>query len=296
MPIFNIKNAKATKLKIDPFKKEEELHRLVEANLNEMLDMHFLAREYTITFGGRIDTMAVDFSGCPVIIEYKRNSNHNVINQSLSYLKWLKAQNEGFFKNLIQEKLPKAISDKLTIDWKNPRLVCIAESFNKFDIDTAEVIPIRIELLRYRNYEGGTFYMEPINRPEELTEQVKVSQDESHDVTPTIQLHESKVSPEIMEIARNLRDWILQIDEEVEERINTLYVAFRVSKNFAEIHYGKNQLKVSLRPMDYLDPKGLVEKVPDSYNWTMNRRVNVRTQDELEYVKDLIMQSYNTIL
>lgn len=35
----------------------------------EVLDLQFLATEYSTTFGGRIDTLAGDTIGLPVIIE-----------------------------------------------------------------------------------------------------------------------------------------------------------------------------------------------------------------------------------
>ena len=89
MPVFTPCNGKLKKLSSLSFAKEKELQTLVEENLDELLGMHFLATEYTTTFGGRIDTLAVDYTGAPVIIEYKRNKNDNVINQGLSYLRWL---------------------------------------------------------------------------------------------------------------------------------------------------------------------------------------------------------------
>ena len=92
MPIFRNKNGKLKKLSTMSISKEKELQSLIEENLGEALGMHFLATEYTTTFGGRIDTLAVDYTGAPVIIEYKRNKNDNVINQGLSYLRWLQAQ------------------------------------------------------------------------------------------------------------------------------------------------------------------------------------------------------------
>lgn len=135
MPIFKNTTGKLKKLRSIAISKEKELQNLVESNLNEVLDMHFLATEYITTFGGRIDTLAVDFNGAPVIIEYKRNKNDNVINQGLSYLKWLQAQKQEFFEMLILKTLGEGISKKLQIDWKNPRVICIAESYSKFDID-----------------------------------------------------------------------------------------------------------------------------------------------------------------
>ena len=150
MPIFKEKGGKLKKLKASAFDKEKSLQSLVEENLYEVLDMHFLASEYATTFGGRIDTLAVDTNGAPVIIEYKKNKNDNVINQGLSYLRWLKAQKVEFFEMLILKKLAEEIAKNIDVDWKNPRVICIAESYNKFDIDTVELIPMRIELFRYR--------------------------------------------------------------------------------------------------------------------------------------------------
>lgn len=97
MPIFKEENGKLKKLKLTTYSKEKTLQSLIEQNLLEVLDLHFLATEYPTTFGGRIDTIAVDSNGLPVIIEYKLSRNENVINQALSYLRWLKAQKVEFF-------------------------------------------------------------------------------------------------------------------------------------------------------------------------------------------------------
>jgi RecB family endonuclease NucS len=47
------------------------------------------ASEYITTNKGRIDSLGLDENNCPVIIEYKRHANQNVINQGLFYLNWL---------------------------------------------------------------------------------------------------------------------------------------------------------------------------------------------------------------
>jgi RecB family endonuclease NucS len=68
MPIFKETNGKLHKLNSYSIDKEKTLQKLVEENLLKVLDMHFIESEYVTTFGGRIDTLAVDTSGCPVII------------------------------------------------------------------------------------------------------------------------------------------------------------------------------------------------------------------------------------
>jgi hypothetical protein len=46
MPIFVQENGKLRKLKVDALTKEKTLQLLIEQNLWEVLEMHFLASEY----------------------------------------------------------------------------------------------------------------------------------------------------------------------------------------------------------------------------------------------------------
>lgn len=298
MPIFKTTGNKLKKLNSLPLDKEKNLQALIEVNLIEVLDLLFLASEYTTTFGGRIDTLAVDNNGSPVIIEYKRNKNDNVINQSLSYLKWLKTQKPGFFEKLMIDKLGKEKADKIKLDWNNPRVICVAESYSKFDIDTVEVVPLRIELLRYRYYEDGIFALEPVNVPEPLPTAILPIKGATgiSTATNTVDALLVKAAGETKNLFAELRELIIAIDDSVEEKPTTLYVGYRVSNNFAEIHIGKNHLKIHLRPIDYVDPRGLVEKIPDGYNWTMDRRVYLKSDSDLEYVIGLIEQSYKNVI
>jgi hypothetical protein len=140
MSLYRLLDRKFVPLKQRPVQKEKDLQRLVEPNLLELLDVHFLETEYSTTSGGRIDTLGVDRNGAPVIIEYKRNQNDNVINQALAYRRWLTAQKQEFFEMLIRKRLAKDIVTEIQLDWKRPRIICIAETFNRFDIDTADVL------------------------------------------------------------------------------------------------------------------------------------------------------------
>jgi len=297
MPIFKINAGKLKKLSTLNLDKEKNLQKLVEENLMEVLELRFLATEYTTTFGGRIDSLAVDAAGAPVIIEYKRNKNDNVINQALSYLKWLKAQKLEFFQMLMQQKLGKAVADSFTLDWKNPRVICIAESYSKFDIDTVEVVPLRIELYKYRFYEGDVFSLEPVN-VEEKNEGVvaKIDVAKAEVDTSSIEDLRSKGSELIRHLFDSLDERIRLLDETITARATSFYVAYRLGNNFADVHIGKNQIKIHMRPVDFDDPKGIIEKIPDGYNWTLNRRVYLKSADDLEYVVGLIEQSYKDVL
>jgi RecB family endonuclease NucS len=52
------------------------------------------------THSGLIDSLGLDENDCPVILEYKRSSGENVINQGLFYLDWL-MDHRGDFERLV---------------------------------------------------------------------------------------------------------------------------------------------------------------------------------------------------
>src|ERR1700761_3529124 len=104
---------------------EKSLQALFEKNLEPLLGVRFLATEYSTgpVHGGRIDTLGIDEDGTPVIIEYKRSINENVINQGLFYLDWLMDHRKEF-QWLVMEKLGKEVANK--VEWTPPRLICVA--------------------------------------------------------------------------------------------------------------------------------------------------------------------------
>jgi hypothetical protein len=40
----------------------------------------------------------------------------------------------------------------------------------------------------------------------------------------------------------------------------------------------------------------LVDKIPEGYNWTMDRRIYLKGPDDLDYVVGIIEQSYQSVL
>ena len=118
---------------------ERSLQRLIEGNLTAFLGVRFLASEYSTghRHGGRMDTIGLDENGCPVIIEYKRTMNENVINQGLFYLDWL-LDHRAQFQLLVMKKLGSEVAE--CIEWSSPRLLCIAGDFTKYDVHAVQQI------------------------------------------------------------------------------------------------------------------------------------------------------------
>lgn len=297
MPLFNTSNSKLTLINALQSGKEKNLQQLLENNLKEVLDMHFLASEYR-TSSGRIDTLAVDCEGAPTIIEYKRSRNDNVINQALSYLKWLKAQRPEFFGMLMQNKLGQEVASGIRLDWKNPRIVCVAETFNRYDIDTIEVVPLRIDLYKYKRYENGLFSLEMVTVNEKQKNLVEACQSMPVEAYQSIAQMKEQVgaSDSIRTLFDELRERILGLDEYIIEKPNKRSIAYRLTKNFVEVLIRKNRLVIYLRPIDFEDPRGIVERVAGDYTVTMNRRVTLASASDLNYILSLIEQSYQNIL
>jgi RecB family endonuclease NucS len=89
--LFRVDNGKASELAGSALAIEKTLQSLIERNLEPMLGIQLVASEHSTgkAHSGRIDTLGLDENGSPVILEYKRSSNENVINQGLFYLDWL---------------------------------------------------------------------------------------------------------------------------------------------------------------------------------------------------------------
>jgi RecB family endonuclease NucS len=77
---------------------EADVQDLIEAHMETMLGVRFLASEYSTgpVHGGRIDSLGIDENGAPVVVEYKRGTDAGVIHQGLYYMAWLMDHKDAF--------------------------------------------------------------------------------------------------------------------------------------------------------------------------------------------------------
>lgn len=248
MALYKINGKAVKKLIAKDLDLEKHLQVLFEENLEEILNITFLAHEYSTSFGGRIDTLGIDKNGSPCIIEYKKGQNDSVINQGLSYLRWL-LDHKADFDLICRDK-----GIKIEIDWDSPRVICVAESYNKFDLDTADILPITVELLRYRIYEDNLLYVEPENY-----QKVKISTSgivkksnqskEKHvrlQKTYSIEEHMIKPNEKIKALFLKLRERILGLDENIKEEPKKLYIAYKLATNFVDVEVRSKDIKLYL--------------------------------------------------
>ncbi|WP_092460807.1 DUF5655 domain-containing protein [Thermoflavifilum thermophilum] len=293
MAIFEIKTKKVKKVRVTNAKLERSIQKLFEDNLEEILNIIFLASEYSTTWGGRIDTLGIDKNGSPVIIEYKLNKNENVINQSLSYLRWL-LDHKAEFEKLCQKKYI-----KIEIDWNSPRVICIAESFNKFDLDTVSILPIRIELLRYAIYENGILQIETENyeqvKEEKQTSKAKIKKEK---LVYSLEDHLLDKDEKIKKLFYALREKIMSLDKNIIEETKAKYIAYKLSSNFVDVVILSNSLKIFLnvKSGDLNDKwrlaRDLTKPKPIGHWGNGDYEVKIDSLEDIEKVFELIQQSY----
>jgi len=103
--LFRYSNDGVTSIESRSATIEKSLQNLIEKHMETILGVRLLAAEYSTgkVHRGRIDSLGIDENNCPVIVEYKRSINENVINQGLFYLDWL-LDHKAEFKLLVIEK------------------------------------------------------------------------------------------------------------------------------------------------------------------------------------------------
>ncbi len=299
MALFKINGSDVKKMVVKSVDLERQLQRLFEGNLEEILNITFLASEYSTSSGGRMDTLGIDKNGAPVIIEFKKSQNENIINQGLSYLRWL-LDHKGNFEILCKNK-----NVDVDIDWDSPRVICIAESYNKFDIDTVDILPINIELYRYRIYDENILYLEPENYQKvriSTSGIIKKSNKEKTEVLQkdySVDQHLEIASEDIKSLFLTLREKITALDEDVLEEAKAKYIAYKLSTNFADVVILHNSLKifVNVKSGKLNDPDNIardLEKPKHIGHWgNGDYEIKLEHQKDLEKVFNLIKQSFD---
>jgi predicted transport protein len=299
--LFRLANGSVAQLTGTSVAVEKSLQHLIEKYLDEFLGVTFLASEYSTgkTHGGRIDTLGVDENGYPVIIEYKRALNENVINQGLFYLDWL-MDHKADFKLLVMGRLGKDQAD--SIEWSKPRLLCIAGDFTRYDEHAVQQINRNIELIRYRRYGNELLLFELVNAPtlQAVEEAVEVGDSgvpKPKGTYKTVTQYLAQAKPELRDRYEALKAFLLALGEDVQINILKYYIAFKRIQNFAcaEVRTGAETLLVYVKvdPDTVTLEQGFTRDVRGIGHYgTGDLEITIRDDEDLENAKELLVKSY----
>ena len=97
---------------------------------------------------------------------------------------------------------------------------------------------------------------------------------------------------EIMNIYNELDNYIMSLNSDIKKNTTSVYLSYYYGKNFIELWFQKNSLKYVLMTGDYNDPNKMVGELAESYQWTHDRYIIVNQDSDIEYVKNILKQSY----
>ena len=311
MPLFQINGAELSLTRPANFNQEKEIQALIEKNLETVFNCRFIASEFPTgsEHAGRIDTLALSEDNIPVIIEYKKVESSELINQSLYYLSWIK-DHRGDFQVAANKKL----GENAEIDWSDIRVICIAPGYKKFDLHAVQMMGANIELWQYRLFENGLFYLDEVfRRSTALTGDVSAIADGKNPVmvaagkkaamtrasgSYTFDAHINGADGSVKDIVLDLRDYIMSLDEAVEESPKKFYVAYKVSQNFVCMEVKKNKVILYLK-LDASEIKNMPTNARDvrdiGHYGTGDFELSIRTQQEAEAAREYIKMSFERV-
>jgi len=228
---------------------EKELQTVIEKNMVTFFGVTHIRSEFAFS-NGRIDSLGLDENYCPVIFEYKRNTNENVINQGLFYLDWL-LDHKADFKLLVMEVLGLAIANK--IDWSLPCVICIASNFTKYDEHAVNQMQRNIKLVKYKKFGVDLILFEYLNAPN-IKPIIDISTTTIVEGKNAIQrtfVQLLETAPiKLQNIYASIRDYILSLGDDVTENQLKYYVAYKRIKNIVclEIYASKILITLAINP------------------------------------------------
>jgi predicted transport protein len=294
--LFRISSSRVQELQGKSATVEKSLQNQIEGHMDEFLGIRFLASEYTTgrSHSGRIDTLGIDENGSPVVVEYKRTLNENVITQGLFYLDWL-LDHKAEFVLLVSKHLGQPTAD--SIDWASPRLLCIAGDFTKYDEYAVQQINRNIELIRYRRYEEDLLVLELVNASRAEAAEPAPNSGRKSGISKTPLEYLSQAPPRLRDLYEALRSFLVALGDDVQVAPLACYIAFKRIRNFAcvEIHPQSQKLLVFVK----VDPDS-VEAVPGflrdvrsiGHFGTGDLEITITSEDQFERAKALIVKSY----
>ena len=275
---------------------EKELQTLIEQNMEIFFGVRFLKSEYAVT-NGRMDSIGIDENNSPVIFEYKRSQNENVINQGLFYLDWL-LDHKADFKLLVIDKLGMEAADN--IDWSVPCVICVAHDFTKYDMHAVNQMQRNIKLVSYRRYDNGMLLLEHLNTPivKPIMENVG---DENGTKNSTQKTHLEKlaaISENMKNLYHSICDFIESLGDDIVSNQLKLYLAYKKVQNMVciEIYNKQIILFLKINPDTVKLENGFTRDMRSIGHYgTGDLQIMIKNAADFERAKPLLERAYNEI-
>lgn len=275
---------------------EKELQTLIEQNMEIFFGVRFLKSEYAVT-NGRMDSIGIDENNSPVIFEYKRSQNENVINQGLFYLDWL-LDHKADFKLLVIDKLGMEAADN--IDWSVPCVICVAHDFTKYDMHAVNQMQRNIKLVSYRRYDNGMLLLEHLNTPivKPIMENMGNENDTKNSTQKTHLEKLAAISENMKNLYHSICDFIESLGDDIVSNQLKLYLAYKKVQNMVCIEIYKKQIMLFLKinPDTVKLENGFTRDMRNIGHYgTGDLQITIKNAADFERAKPLLERAYNEI-
>ena len=300
MQIYNDISWKLYEIEEKWFKLEKEMQKLTEKNLDNIFKLEFIATEFQLN-NLRIDTLAFDNeTNSFVIIEYKRWNSYSVIDQAMSYLA-LMLNNKANFIQELSRKRNKFIDIK-SIDWASSKIMILADSFNRYQKQSINFKDLPVELWEVKKFLKDIIIFNPI-KVDKTTESIKtILNSEAKDFEKIKEIktydenyHLKWKNKEIIEIYENLKDFILNLDNNFQLEYKKLYIAFKINnKNIFDICIWKSFLDIfiNLKKWEIDENPYLLDMSNKWHYWNWDYKIKITNSKNLFLIKNFLEETF----
>lgn len=298
--IYNQQGVNLEEAQEKPFVLERDIQNLFEANLKALMSLQLVKSEFTIK-NKRIDTLAFDQeTKAFIIIEYKKDKNHSVVDQGVSYLNLMleyKADfiieyNESLNQNLKREN----------VDWSQVKVCFVSQSFTENQKQSTNFKDLSIELWEVRRFTNDVLIVNPIKKStsaptiKTIANQNQLLQKVAIEIKEySEQDHLNGKSPYVKELYESFKNGILNLPGDISLVPKKTYIAFKTKTNVVDIELQMNSFKmwINLKKNLLDDPKHLMRDVSmlKGHNGNGDYELIVKDTLHLEYILSLIKQA-----
>ncbi len=195
----------------------------------------------------------------------------------------------------VLEHLGKEFADQ--IEWSAPRLLCIAGDFTKYDKHAVKQINRNIELIRYKKYEDEFLLFELVNATTATTVIHSSDSIAKTNTSKTVSDYLEQADQFLKDRYFALRDFIINLGDDVQEKVLKFYVAFKRIQNFAciEVHPQTKTILLFLKvdPDEVELQLGFTRDMRNIGHYgTGDLEVRITSEADIEMAKGLIVKSY----
>jgi len=299
MPLFKI-SQQLEQIKESPFKLERDIQQLTEKNLNALLRLHFIRSEFSLN-NFRIDTLAFDREAKAfVIVEYKRDKTFSVIDQGYAYLS-LMLNNKADFILEFNESQNESLK-RNDVDWTQSRVIFISPLFTTYQREAINFKDLPIELWEVKKYENNTIAFEQVQKAsaKESIKTISRSDETVESVSKEVKVyteqdHLQKSDFETRELYEQLKDRLLNMDDNVSVQPKKQTVGFKIDNNFfCDIVLQGKGLKIylNLKSGELQDQKNIARDVSNVGHWgNGSYEIKLTDLEDIDYISSLLKQS-----